>query len=157
MQSGVQNLSAAGIGASVAVKARRQVLAQTITKQGEYEGPIRLATPGSVGLALYPRLLELQRKHPQLSIEHRFAPNRDIEQLLINDQIDLGVITRTADSGDIICRAVASEPLVLVTPATIETPDWATLCALGFINHPDGYHHAQLLLAPNFKEFTHAN
>jgi DNA-binding transcriptional LysR family regulator len=37
-------------------------------------GEVSLVTPGSIGLALYPILLDLQQAHPGLVIRHRFAP-----------------------------------------------------------------------------------
>ena len=39
-------------------------------------GEISLMTPGSIGLALYPRLLELQKCSPGLCIRHRFGPTQ---------------------------------------------------------------------------------
>ncbi|MBY5991333.1 LysR family transcriptional regulator [Ferrimonas balearica] len=116
-------------------------------------GRCRLASPGSLGLRLYPGLLDLQVKHPGLSIEYGFAPNDGIEKQLAARQLDLGLITRPARLPELSSREFAEEPLFLVTPASVTEPDWATLTELGYIDHPDGAHHAGLLLAANYPEF----
>jgi len=41
-------------------------LEQRIGKDPPYEGLVRLMSPGSVGLKLYPQLLTLQQQHPKL-------------------------------------------------------------------------------------------
>ena len=46
---------------------------------------------------------------------------------------------------------------MLVTPAAVAEPDWQTLMALGFIDHPDGSHHANQLLGANYPEFQHSH
>ncbi|WP_349632034.1 LysR family transcriptional regulator [Bermanella sp. WJH001] len=46
---------------------------------------------------------------------------------------------------------------MLVTPKSIKQPTWESLKQLGFIDHPDGAHHAQLLLSENFAAFGHIN
>ncbi|WP_372750377.1 LysR family transcriptional regulator, partial [Litorivivens sp.] len=50
-------------------------LEQCVGEDPPYEGEVRVMSPGSVGLKLYPQLLALQRKHPKLVIDYRFAPN----------------------------------------------------------------------------------
>ena len=47
-----------------------------------FEGLVRVVSPGSVGLKLYQQLLLLQKKHPKLVIDYRFAPNREVERLI---------------------------------------------------------------------------
>lgn len=122
-----------------------------------FEGLIRIMSPGSVGLKLYPKLLALQSKHPKLSIDYRFAPNQDVETAIAASTVDLGFVTTKSSLADLSCTPVAEESLLLVTPAAIEAPDWSTLMALGFIEHPDGSHHANLLLGANYPEFQHSN
>lgn len=46
---------------------------------------------------------------------------------------------------------------MLITPATNTEPSWEALMALGFIDHPDGSHHANLLLSANYSEFQHCS
>ncbi len=120
-----------------------------------YQGEVRLMSPGSVGLRLYPRLLSLQQSHPELIIDYRFAPNSDIERSVIESDADIGLITQPSPLIDLHCEAIAKEDLLLVTPASVKQPDWHQLLELGFIGHPDGQHHATLLLRENYAEFEH--
>lgn len=126
-----------------------------IKSDPEFAGEVRLMSPGSVGTLLYPELLCLQQSHPELVFDYRFAPNDDIQQALIEDKIDIGLATIPIDTEWVISKHVASEPLLLVTPSTVQHVDWESLQALGFINHPDGEHHARQLLSKNFPEFEH--
>ncbi|GAA5191184.1 LysR family transcriptional regulator [Ferrimonas gelatinilytica] len=128
-------------------------LEQGLKRDSDIEGRCRLASPGSLGLRLYPGLLDLQVAHPGLCIEYAFAPNHSIETQLAGRQLDLGLITRPAQLPELASRPFAEEPLYLVTPADLERPDWLTLMDLGYIDHPDGAHHASLLLSDNFPEF----
>lgn len=132
-------------------------LEQRIGEDPPYEGLIRLMSPGSVGLKLYPKLLNLQQQHPQLVIDYRFAPNSDIEQALANHEIDIGFMTDISESETVSCKPMAQEALILVTPATTTEPSWEQLTQLGFIDHPDGAHHAGMLLTANYEQFQHIN
>lgn len=132
-------------------------LEQRLGEDLAFEGKVRLMSPGSVGLQLYPHLLSLQQQHPKLIINYRFAPNADVEQALINNDIDIGFMTDISRISSISCESIATEALLLVTPAQIKSIDWETLVKLGFINHPDGAHHATLLLGANFSQFQHIN
>lgn len=122
-----------------------------------YEGLVRVMSPGSVGLKLYPNLLALQSKHPKLVIDYSFAPNSGVEEAITEATVDIGFMTSNSTLAEVSCEPIASEPLLLVTPAKVEEPAWDALMALGFINHPDGSHHANLLLGANYPEFQHSN
>jgi len=130
-------------------------LEQSAGEDPPYEGMVRVMSPGSVGLKLYPHLLALQKKHPKLIIDYRFAPNSDVENAIAESTVDIGFMTSKSTLADVSCTPVAEESLLLVTPATVEMPDWETLMAIGFIDHPDGSHHANLLMGANFPEFQH--
>jgi len=132
-------------------------LEQTIAEDPPFEGSVRIMSPGSVGLKLYPHLLALQSKHPKLIIDYRFAPNPDVEKAIAGSGVNLGFMTSRSTLADVSCTPVAHEALLLVTPASIEEPDWDTLMNLGFIDHPDGSHHASLLLGANYPQFQHSN
>lgn len=131
-------------------------LEQQVVEDPPYEGLVRMMSPGSVGLKLYPHLLELQTKHPKLVIDYRFAPNSTIENAIADSTVDIGFMTSKSILADVSCTAVAEEPLLLVTPATVEEPSWERLVELGFIDHPDGSHHANLLLGANYPQFQHS-
>lgn len=120
------------------------------------EGKLRIMTPGSVGLKLYPHCLDLQQTHPALNVEFRFAPNRDIDKALLENTIDIGLMTRTSLHSEIVTTPLAEEPLLLVTPAAVEDCSWQTLETLGFIAHPDSAHHAELLLGANYPQYRSA-
>jgi DNA-binding transcriptional LysR family regulator len=132
-------------------------LEQKVGADPPFEGSVRIMSPGSVGLKLYPHLLALQNKHPKLIIDYRFAPNSDVEYAIVDSTVDLGFMTSKSALADVSCTPVAQEALLLVTPATVEEPDWETLMTLGFIDHPDGSHHASLLLGANYSEFQHSS
>ena len=132
-------------------------LEQRIGEDSAYEGLVRIMSPGSVGLKLYPQLLTLQAQYPQLVIDYRFAPNTDIEQALSKHEIDIGFMTAISDDETLSCQPVAQEALQLVTPVTMIEPSWEALTELGFIDHPDGAHHASLLLSANYPKFEHIN
>lgn len=132
-------------------------LEQQIAKDPAYEGLVRVMSPGSVGLKLYPHLLALQQEHPKLIIDYRFAPNSEIEKAIAESNIDIGLMTRISTLEEVSCQPIAEETLLLVTPVTMSEPSWEKLCNLGFIDHPDGSHHAGLLLSANYPEFRHSN
>ena len=119
------------------------------------EGLVSIMSPGSVGLKLYPFLLGHQEQNPKLTIDFRFAPTASIETAIANNEIDLGLLTKPSDRMEISCQKIAEEPLYLVTPSAIRKPTWEKLTQLGFINHPDGAHHANALLSENYQEFEH--
>ncbi len=130
---------------------------QNVSEDPPCEGSVRLMSPGSVGLKLYPHLLALQSKHPQLIIDYRFAPNPGVEKAIAEYTVDIGFMTSKSTLTEGSCTPVAQESLLLVAPATVEEPAWATLITLGFIDHPDGSHHAGLLLGANYPKFQHSN
>lgn len=132
-------------------------LEQNVAEDPPFEGVVRVMSPGSVGLKLYPHLLALQCKHPNLIIEYRFAPNQEVENAIAESTVDLGFMTSKSTLADVSSSPVAEESLLLVTPVAVKKPDWNTLMTLGFIDHPDGRHHANLLLSANYPEFQHSN
>jgi len=129
---------------------------EALIKQDDpYSGRIKLASPGSIGLSLYPQLLELQQAHPGLCIDYTFAPNTRIEQDLVDNQLDLGLVTELSNRSHLISQKIAEEPLVLVTPASVRSINWQALIELGFISHPDAAHHGKQLLKENYPLFEH--
>jgi DNA-binding transcriptional LysR family regulator len=122
----------------------------------EFEGLVKIASPGSVGLKLYPYLLQLQKRYPKLIIEYRFAPNSEIEKLIAEHKVDFGLMTRLANMADVSLEQVAEEELLLVLPEGHVEPSWDQLLDLGFIDHPDGADHASQLLSVNYSEFQNS-
>ncbi|GAB54241.1 transcriptional regulator, LysR family protein [Glaciecola punicea ACAM 611] len=132
-------------------------LGQQLRQDDAFEGRIRLSTPGSIGLNLYPFLLDLQQQHPQLIMTHAFAPNKSIERDVRLRHVDLGIMTQPSSCDDVLCEAIGQEALVLVTHSSIQKIDWDLLLQLGFISHPDGNHHCNTLLSRNFPQFEHVS
>lgn len=132
-----------------------QDLAENIKLDEPHKGVISIASPGSVGLKLYPKLVELQNQHNALAVDYRFAPNVDIEKALIEQRIDIGLMNTLCSHPDVDCEELALEPLVLVTANDVKTITWPALLALGIISHPDAQHHTQLLMSKNYAEFKH--
>ena len=132
-------------------------LEQQVGLDPTHEGIVRIASPGSVGVKLYPQLLALQKCFPGLVIDYRFAPNSDIERLIADQKIDVGLMSSLSNLSEVNLRSVAEEALLLVTPADVLEPSWEQLTALGFIDHPDGAYHADQLLAVNYSEFQQSN
>ncbi len=132
-------------------------LEQRVGEDPAYEGLVRVMSPGSLGLKLYPHLLELQRQHPKLVIDYQFAPNSDVEESIFENSVDIGFMTSPSNLDEVSFKTIAEEALLLVTPKGFPEPNWAQLLQLGFIDHPDGAHHAGLLLGANYPEFQHSN
>ncbi|MFT5543172.1 MAG: DNA-binding transcriptional LysR family regulator [Glaciecola sp.] len=132
-------------------------LQENIQSNSDYAGELSLMLPGSAGLKLYNHLLSLQVKHPKLSISCRFGPNKDVEKAIAEHSIDVGLMTEIAKHQSVKCQLIAKESLFLIVPANVSGASWETLIELGFIDHPDGAHHANLLLAKNYPEFQHIN
>jgi DNA-binding transcriptional LysR family regulator len=128
-------------------------LEQQMVSDHAHEGIVSIASPGSVGLKLYPQLLDLQKCHPKLIIEYRFAPNGDIEQMIAEHKVDIGIMTRLSTLREVSLKPIAEEALLLVTPHEVVAPSWDKLLELGFIDHPDGEYHLGQLLSANFTEF----
>ncbi|MEH8170897.1 LysR family transcriptional regulator [Aeromonas veronii] len=115
-----------------------------------HRGAITLTTPGSIGLLLYPLLLDQQQEHPELTIQHRFAPTPDIVQAVLAGRSDLGLVDQPPEHPSIAAEPFAREPLCLVVPNDGEEQSWQHLCQLGFIDHPDGRSMAQRLLGRRY-------
>lgn len=125
-------------------------LQQRLADDSATRGEIGFITPGSVGLALYPALLALQRSHPELVIRHRFAPDSDILAAVLQKQYELGLVTLKPDDPRLAATPFIEEPLELVVPAGTRVESWDDLARLGFIDHPDGQAMATRLLTRRY-------
>ncbi|WP_322045073.1 LysR family transcriptional regulator [Paraburkholderia sp. J67] len=125
-------------------------LQRQLTDSTVDSGEVSLITPGSVGLALYPLLLDLQQAHRGLVIRHRFAPDTETREAVLDKRYELGLVTLRPDDPRLAAEPFAEEPLELVVPAGENVASWADLERLGFIDHPDGRAMATRLLARHF-------
>ncbi len=74
------------------------------------KGVVRLMSPGSVGLKLYPLLLTLQQQHPKLVIDYRFAPpNANIEKAIAASQADIGFMSQISTFVELSCQPISKE------------------------------------------------
>ncbi|GAB2712064.1 LysR family transcriptional regulator [Halomonas garicola] len=115
-------------------------------------GECRLASPGSVGLMLYPYILGQQQMHSNLTVNYSFAFNHEIVADLISGRHDVGIVTEAVKSPDLECTLWHREPLCLVVPADFAGSTLSDLMGIGFINYYDGINQATALLRKNYPE-----
>jgi len=125
-------------------------LRQRLRQDEDDAGEVALITPGSIGLCLYPWLLELQEDTPGLAIRHRFAPDSEVLAAVLDNRYAFGLVTLRPDDRRLASSHFAEEPLELVLPAGHQLTGWDGLVALGFIDHPDGLAMATRLLSRQF-------
>ncbi|WED22900.1 LysR family transcriptional regulator [Vibrio sp. JC009] len=109
-------------------------------------GECRLSCSGSLALLLFPRLLERQKAHPQLTIHMEAAPNHIILAEVQNGGIDLGIVTDIPNKSMFDAEEVGREPLCLIMPnsKSCHCSSAQELIELGFIRHPNALHYASL-------------
>ncbi|MFG6666513.1 LysR family transcriptional regulator [Halomonas sp. HNIBRBA4712] len=115
-------------------------------------GECRIASPGSVGLMLYPFILGQQQMHPNLTVSYSFAFNHEIVSDLLEGRYDIGIVTEQVKSSELSCTVWHTEPLCLVVPADFAGATLSDLMGLGFINYYDGINHANHLLRANYPD-----
>ncbi|UVW28514.1 LysR family transcriptional regulator [Massilia sp. H6] len=132
------------------ILAAERRLRARLSDDDPHHGEISLITPGSVGLALYPLLLALQQAEPGLCVRHRFAPDAEVCEAVLDNRFELGLLTLKPDDPRLVARLFAEEPLELVVPANARLDGWEDLARLGMIDHPDGQAMATRLLSRYF-------
>lgn len=125
-------------------------LALRLSESDETHGDISMITPGSIGLRCYPLLLSLQQAHPGLNIRHRFAPDDEVMEAVLQNRFEMGLMTRQPDNKRLVAEPFAEEPLEMVIPADKTVGCWEDLQTLGYIDHPDGLAMATRLLSRQF-------
>ena len=113
-------------------------------------GDVGLISPGSVGLLVYPLLLDLQEAHRGLVVRHRFGPDGEVVEAVLQNRFELGLATHRPDDSRLAASALTEEPLELVVPAGEAVRGWGDLERIGFIDHPDGKAMATRLLSRRF-------
>jgi DNA-binding transcriptional LysR family regulator len=93
-------------------------LIEKLSFDSPYSGKTLLSCSGSLALLLYPKLLELQEEHTDLSIFLEAAPNQKIFNDLQSGVIDLGIVTQLPNSSFYQSEIIGSEPLCLVLPSS---------------------------------------
>ena len=125
---------------------QEQQLFEQLSFDDPYSGDYQLACSGSLALALYPRLLELQQTYPQLCPHLEVAPNQTILSRISNGHSDLGIVTLVPDPQLVDVQPLGEESLCLILPATTTADSHlsAQLQQLGLIDHPDAAHYMRL-------------
>ncbi len=123
---------------------------QRLSDVDALEGEVGFITPGSIGLSLYPVLLGMQQANPGLVIRHRFAPDQEVLEGVLQNRYELGLVTLKPDDERLAASHFTEEALELVVPAGEHAGTWADMERLGFIDHPDGQGMATRLLARRF-------
>ncbi|MCU4676524.1 LysR family transcriptional regulator [Catenovulum sp. 2E275] len=109
-----------------------------MSESSEISGAITFSCPGSIGLRLYPLMLNFQQNNPTIQIHNRFAPDQDVLEKVLTNQVDFGLTGTKPDDPKIKSEAFCKEELELIVPANFQGNDWPSLSELGFIDHPDG-------------------
>lgn len=116
------------------------------------KGEVSIICPGSIGLVIYPLLLELQLNKRDIAIKNKFAPDSDILDAVLNNHYEVGLMSYRPDDPKITVTAFCHESLELIIPASSSAQSWPELLALGFIDHPDGKTMATRLLSRLYSE-----
>jgi DNA-binding transcriptional LysR family regulator len=132
-----------------------QRLRLRLTQADADSGDVGLISPGSIGLVLYPLLLDFQQQHPGLLIRHRFAPDSEVLEAVLQNRYELGLLTLKPDDPRLTASEFAEEPLELVVPQGAVIQGWEDLVQLGFVDHPDGLAMATRLLSRRFPGEAH--
>ncbi|KZX57443.1 LysR family transcriptional regulator [Vibrio sp. HI00D65] len=121
-------------------------LFESLSFDNPYSGQCHLSCSGSLSLRLYPKLLELQQQHPDLSINLEAAPNRKILNDLLQGTTDVGIVRHLPNNRYYQSQVIGKEALCLIVHhrhADLEiTPK--TLHEIGLIAHPDSAHYLSL-------------
>lgn len=133
-------------------------LYQELQFDDPHKGDCRIACSGAMATFLYPHLLKRQKNHSGLMVSVEGAPNERIIQSILQNTIDLGVVTQPSNSTELVYEALGFESLCLILPGNYASQplNFESLMALGFIDHPDGAHYADRLLSANFGEQFHS-
>ena len=99
----------------------------------------------------------MQKHYPKLVVEYQFVPNSEVERLIAEHKVDIGLMTRLSTMGEVSLKPIAEEELLLVTPSGVLETSWGQLIELGFSEHSYGAYHAGQLLSVNFPEFQKSN
>ncbi|MGF1721182.1 LysR family transcriptional regulator [Vibrio kyushuensis] len=121
-------------------------LLESLNFDNPYAGDCKIATSGSLALALYPTLLTLQQEHSDLSIQLEAAPNQKILDDLQQGAIDLGIVTHVPNTGLFQSEEIGNEELCLALPKAYQGMSITVQLLLdcGLIRHPDANHYLSL-------------
>ena len=73
---------------------KAQILEQHISEDSPHQGVCRISSPGALAMRLYPNICQIQQQYPLLTIYYEVAPNHRILNELLNNHIEVGLITQ---------------------------------------------------------------
>lgn len=135
---------------SVEVECAARQLHSRLADANDECGEITLITPGSIGLYLCPILLDMQQANPAMAVRHRFAPDREVLEGVLQNHFELGLVTLRPEDPRLAATPFTQEPLELVVPAGDDVHKWEDLRRIGYIDHPDGEAMSTRLLSRRF-------
>lgn len=115
-----------------------------------YEGKCVIGCSGAIAQRIYPALLNLQLRCPDLHIHVEVAPRKRILASIADNTLSLGIVTNQPESDDVVSSYLGEESLGLILPRSRDD-DKSTkddllaidkrIERLGLINHPDAMHY----------------
>ncbi|MBY6113811.1 LysR family transcriptional regulator [Mameliella alba] len=135
-------------------RAEEQRLRENIARDDPDAGLVRVACSGSFALLLYPRVLDRLTEAPALSVQVEAAPQRSVEQGVLDGRFDLGVLGRDPNHPRLNATRIGTEELCLVLPlgAKGTKVTFDDLQSRGLVAHPDVDAYANDFLALNFPD-----
>ncbi|NOI65154.1 LysR family transcriptional regulator [Vibrio sp. 99-8-1] len=123
-------------------------LKQSIIQDSEHSGDCRFAMSGSLCMQFQATFLSRQKQYPQLRVSLEAAPNSRIANDLIDNTIDIGLMTKVLPSDQLHYQKIGEEKLFLILPDTAKSIAITeqNLAELGVIDHPDGKHYLSEIL-----------
>lgn len=115
-------------------------------------GALRFASPGAFGAKIFDVLLAEAKKCPGLQVDVTIAPNSSIVRHLREERIDVGFMGEEPRDPEVEATLFGKIEVLLALPKGRRVTSLAQLAELGFVNHPDGFHYAERLLALNFPD-----
>lgn len=111
-----------------------------------YAGNCFIACSGAIALTLYPKLLDLQLKHPSLVMKLKAAPNHQILNEIQEGIIDIGIVTEAPNNRIFDIEMLGHEELCLVLPRSLDVDVEMSklLSGIGLIAHPDLEHYLSI-------------
>lgn len=89
---------------------------QLLISQGTYQC-LRLGASVSVGTCLIPELAgQLKIRHPDIDLQVTVNNTSRIEQMLLESQLDAGIVEGTIVNPDLLCTRVCEDELLIVAP-----------------------------------------
>ena len=139
-----------------AIDARDKEL-ELISKIGHdypYEGKCKFGCSGSILIQIYKSFLDYQSRHQDLKICLESTPNKRIVEMIVSNDIDIGIVTNKQDSEQFTEIEIGAHELVLVVSKNQKEICLENILDIGFINHPDGQYYLEKVFKNNNKTYS---